>query len=101
MATKGGKFERLGAAYPISHPARAAIIALLRKEIKSYPAKIARTLELNERLVSFHLSMLSARGFVDSEYGLANPPSPPRVVRYYRLTSKVDEVLEQFVSDLK
>lgn len=94
-------FEDLGGAYTLSHPARAAIVALLRKKKKAYPAEIARELELSERLVSFHLSMLSGAGFVASEYALSNPGNPPRVVKYYRLTDKVDEAIERLVKELR
>ena len=99
--TKIKHLEELGGAYTLSHPARAAIVALLRKKGKSYPAEIARELGLSERLVSFHLSMLSGGGFLVSEYALSNPGNPPRVVKYYQLTKKVDEALERFVKELK
>jgi len=56
---------------------------------------------LSERLVSFHLSMLSGAGFVTSEYALSNPGNPPRVVKYYRLTKKVDEAIQRLVRELK
>lgn len=94
-------FQKLGAAYIISHPARATIVSFLRKKGKAYPAQISREINLSPRLVTFHLSMLSTGGFVNSEYGLANPSNTPKAVRYYYLTDKVDKVLEDFVSSLK
>jgi len=88
-------------AYVLSHPVRTAIIEILKKKQKAYIAQIAKELGLSERLVAFHLSILSTAGFVVSEYGLSNPQAtPPRAVRYYHLTSKVDKVLKQFVAAL-
>lgn len=89
-------------AYVLSHPVRAAIIEGLKKKQKAYIAQVANELGLSERLVSFHLSILSTAGFVESEYGLSNPRgTPPRAVRYYHVTPKVDEVLNEFVAALK
>lgn len=102
MAIKRNEMEQLGGAYTLSHPARAAIVKFLRKEGPAYTTQIAKTLGVSERLASFHLSMLSSNGFLDSEYKLTNPAtSPPRVARYYRLTPKVDETLQTFVDALK
>lgn len=95
------EMEELGGAYVLSHPVRAAIIRLLRKEKEMYTSKIAETLQLSDRLVAFHLSMLTSAGFVNSDYRLTNPMNPPRVARYYRLTPKVDETLEKFMAAMK
>ncbi len=96
------EFEEVGAAYPLSHPARASIIKFLKKEKKAYITQIAKALELNERLISFHLSVLSKGGFAESEYGLSNPSTNhPRAVRYYHLTEKVDKTLNEFLAALK
>jgi len=89
-------------AYILSHPVRAAIIRLLRREEEMYTTKIAGILGLSDRLTAFHLSMLTSAGFVDSKYRLTNNPgNPPRIARYYRLTPKVDETLRTFVEALK
>jgi len=91
------EMEELSGAYVLSHPVRASIIKMLREKGKMYTSKMARELGLSERLVAFHLSMLSTGEFVTSTYGKANPPNPPRIVRYYELTKKVDEVLNKFI----
>lgn len=93
--------QKTSGAYIISHPVRASIIKLLRKHQEMYISKMAKTLGVSERLAAFHLSMLASGGFVDSEYRLANPGSPPRVVRYYRLTQKVDKTLNSFIEEMK
>ena len=95
------KIEGARGAYVLSHPVRFAIIKLLRAEGETYTSKIAEKLGINNRLVAFHLSMLATGGFVDSEYRLTNPGNPPRVARYYRLTSEVAKTLEKFVAELK
>lgn len=88
--------------YVLSHPVRRAVIEVLKKKQKAYIAQIANELGLSGRLVTFHLSILSTAGFVESEYGLSNPRgTPPRAVRYYHVTPKVDKVLNEFVAALK
>lgn len=97
-----GKIKRTSGVYVLGHPVRAAIIEVLKKKQKAYIAQIAKELDLSERLVSFHLSILSTTGLVESEYGLSNPRgTPPRAVRYYHVTPKVDKVLNEFVAALK
>ena len=93
---------RISSAYVLSHPIRTAIIKILREKGEAYPAQIAKELGLSERLVTFHLSVLSSAELVKSRYGLTNPvKSPPRAVRYYRATSKVDEAVDEFAASLK
>jgi len=104
---KGGKMRKgdvkgASGVYVLSHPVRAAIIKVLKKKDSAYIAQIAKELNLSERLISFHLSILSTGGFVESEYALSNPmTAPPRVVKYYRLTPKVDETFGEFAAALK
>lgn len=100
MVLKTETIQELGDAYTLSHPVRASIVKHLRKE-KGYSRKIARDLGLSDRLVGFHLSILSKGGFVSSEYALSNPAkNPSRVVRYYSLTDKVNVTLKKFAADL-
>lgn len=102
MALSQDELRKMGAIYPLSHPARASIVKLLKKEGKAYIAQIAKALGLSERLVSFHLSVLHSNGFVESEYALSNPSTnPPRVVRYYSLTGKVDKALDEFIANIR
>ncbi len=96
------ELQKMGSIYPLSHPARASIIKMLKKEGKAYIAQIAEALGISERLASFHLSVLHSRGFVESEYGLSNPSkNPPRVVRYYYITDKVDKALDEFIANIR
>jgi len=95
------QMQKLSGAYTLSHPIRASIVKLLRQNEEMYVSKVAKELGISERLAAFHFSMLSSAGFVTSQYRLANPGSPPRVVRYYRLTSKVDQTLKDFIEVMK
>lgn len=102
MIKREDEMVHLGGAYTLSHPARAKIVKFLKKQQPAYIRQIAEGVRLSDRLVSFHLSMLSTGEFVESEYGLSNPETnPPRMVKYYRLTPKVDDTLRTFVSELK
>lgn len=101
MKTGRKRLEDFGGAYVLSHPVRAAVVKLLRKEGEMYTRKIAERLGLSDRLVAFHLSMLTSAGFVNSDYRITATMSPPRVARYYRLTPKVDETLDKFTLALR
>jgi predicted transcriptional regulator len=93
--------KRTSGVYVLAHPVRRAIVEVLKKK-EAYIAQIAKELDLSERLVSFHLSILSTTGLVESRYGLSNPTkNPPRAVRYYHITPKVEEVLKEFIESLK
>jgi len=95
------KVRTSSGAYVLSHPVRRAVIEVLQRKDRAYIAQIANELGLSARLVTFHLSILSTSGFVESEYGLSNPrETPPRAVRYYQVTPKVDKVLNEFVASL-
>ena len=93
--------ENSGGAYVLSHPVRANIIRLLKKEGEMYTSKIAKVLGFSDRLLAFHLSILASNGFIESEYRLTNPEQPPRVARYYKVTGRVEAILEEFVASLK
>ena len=101
MVNTKEEMERLSGAYILSHPVRAAIVRLIRKQGQMYTAKIAVALGISERLAAFHLSMLASAGFLASEYRMTNPGIPPRVAKYYQLTPKVDETLKAFAEAMK
>ena len=102
MSKSRDELAKIGALYPLTHPARASIIKLLKSQGKAYIAQIAKKLGVKERTASFHLSVLAGGGFVKSEYGLSNPgKKPPRVVRYYSLTDKVDKAIKDFLDELE
>ena len=102
MPPKTASIHSLGDVYTLSHPVRASIIRFLKTQGKGYPAQIARNFGLSERLVSFHLSILSKGDFVTSEYALSNPAkNPSRVVRYYSSTEKVEKTLKKFTQDME
>lgn len=89
-------------AYALVHPTRYKIVKLLRSKEKLYIAQIAKKLELNPKVASFHLTVLANYGFVDGDYGLKNPKKgAPKAVKYYRLTNKVDQVLSKLRKELE
>ncbi len=101
MKVERKEMEEFEGAYVLSHPVRAAITKLLKKEGAMYTSKIAKTLDFSDRLIAFHLSMLASAGFVESNYQLTNPGTPPRIARYYSLTDKVDKTLAEFMASMK
>lgn len=94
MKTNGKSRERkdeIRNIYMVSHPVRNSILSNLDKHEKdgTYPTKIAKEIEQERELVSFHLLKLENAGIVEGEYGLKNPEkNPPRAVKYYKLTRK-------------
>lgn len=85
----------LSDAYVLMHPTRYQIIQILKEaEGPLYIAQIADKLQIDDKLASFHLSVLSKHGFVQSEFRLENPPrGGPKALKYYTLTEKVDQTL--------
>jgi len=83
--------------YGLLLPTRYKICKLLEDSQKPmYASRIAEELELERKLVSFHLSWLEEHGFVTSEFGLANPAkTAPKAVRYYKPTGKAKELLSR------
>jgi DNA-binding transcriptional ArsR family regulator len=82
-------------------PMRMRIIKVLREAGKPlYIREIADRLGEDWKIVSYHLTALADAGFVEGEFRVIEPPkSNPRVVgkagKFYRLTIKVDEVLNR------
>jgi len=80
--------------YGLFLPTRLAIYNLLESGKKLYASQIGEELNLDRKLVSFHLAWLEEHGFVKSSFGLANPSNvAPKAVRYYESTGKGKELL--------
>jgi len=63
--------------------------------------EIATKIEEDRRLVSFHLTTLEDRGFATSEFGIVKKPSSMgKAGRFFKLTPKVDSVLEELTKIL-
>jgi len=79
------------------------IMALVRARGKPmYIEEIAREINENHRLVSFHLVLMQREGFLTSEVREINKPDSPsgRAGRFYTLTPKVDEILSKLKKEL-
>lgn len=93
------KIESLSSAYVMAHPVRATIINYLRANPGAYIAQIARVFGVNERVIAFHISMLSTAGCLTSEYGFTE--NPKRIVRRYQIDEKkIGQALAPLVSVL-
>ncbi len=90
----GNEMEELKLSHFLTHPVRLKIIFTLRRLGKSYIGQIARETGFSEELIGFHIASLAQHGFLHSEYGLNHTTKPPRAVKYFHLTEKVDQTLK-------
>ena len=80
-------------AHVLVHPIRFRIVELLR-ENPMHINSISKALGEERRLVSYHLQILEASGFLSSKYELsAQEKSKGKAIRRFWVTDKVDEVL--------
>ena len=79
------------------HPVRWKILTALKgKDKEMYIDEIANMIEEDRRLVSFHLSILQNRGFLESEFKVLQvPKSKGKAGRFFRLTEKFDKLRPQ------
>jgi len=79
------------------HPLRYRIVELL-EEKPMHINEISNALEEETRLVSYHLLILVEHGFLRSNYEISErSKSRRKVTRKYRVTEKVEEVIDSFV----
>lgn len=85
------------------HPIRFKIVKKLREEKRPmYVDEIATSIEVDRRLVSFHLTTLEKFGFAESEFMVINKPqSKGKAGRFYKLTPKVESVLGDLAEAIK
>jgi predicted ArsR family transcriptional regulator len=84
------------------HPIRYQIVRSIREKGRLYINQMADMLDIDRKVVSFHLSTLSQYGFVESEYEVLKiPHSKGKAAKYFRLTDKVDEVLANVKTELE
>lgn len=78
-----------------THPARARILGLLG-ERPEYAAKMARELEIDPRVVRFHISVLERHKLIKGEFELTkSSEGNPYAAKYWSLTESGEEVLSQ------
>ncbi len=77
------------------HPVRYRIVELLMDE-PMHINEISREVNIERRLVSYHLLTLEEHGFVKSNYEISeHPRSKGRAIRKYEPTEKVKHVLSE------
>lgn len=79
------------------YPLRYRIVELL-EEKPMHITGISTVLEEEGRLVSYHLLILVEHGFLRSNFEISEQTrSRGKAIRTYRVTEKVEEVIERFV----
>ena len=86
--------------YVLMQPIRLKIVKLLKQSKEPlYIEQIAEKVDEDRRSVSFHLATLAENGFVEGDFGtIRSPTKNPGVGKagkFYKLTPKVDEVLQK------
>ncbi len=79
-----------------SHPTRIRILHRLLNG-DNYAAKLGQELDIERKVISFHLAELEKVGLVEGKYAL-NQDKRPVAVKYYKMTRKGKEILEHIVS---
>jgi DNA-binding transcriptional ArsR family regulator len=84
--------------YVATHPTRLNILFQLESE-KVYASKLEELINVNRKIISFHLSKLEKVGLVASEYGLmTSSKTRPMAVRYYSLTTEGEKMVKKLKS---
>lgn len=80
-------------AHVLVHPIRFRLVELLREK-PMHINSISKALGEERRLVSYHLQILEANGFLNSKYELSEQEKTKgKAIRKFWVTDKVDEVL--------
>ena len=83
-----------------AQPTRLQILNSLTKKEKLYATNLAGELNIERKVIAFHLNALEKAGLVKSEYGLSYE-NRPAAVRYYQILPKGKEILEKILGMLK
>ncbi|HJR85236.1 MAG TPA: transcriptional regulator [Nitrososphaeraceae archaeon] len=81
--------------YVATHPTRSNILTQLESQ-KMYASKLEDKINVDRKIISFHLSKLEKAGLVASEYGLmTSSKTRPMAVRYYSLTTEGEKMVKK------
>lgn len=81
--------------YVATHPTRSNILTQLESQ-KMYASKLEQIINIDRKIISFHLAKLEKAGLVASEYGLmATSKTRPMAVRYYTLTVEGEKMVKK------
>ena len=80
--------------YVVMHPARKKILFSLSNS-DSYASKLADELDINAKVVQFHLDILQKYGLVRGAFDLENPTEGrPVAVRRFKLTAAGQDMID-------
>jgi DNA-binding transcriptional ArsR family regulator len=81
--------------YVATHPTRSNILTQLESQ-RMYESKLEEIINVDRKIISFHLSKLERTGLVASEYGLmTTSKTRPMAVRYYSLTVEGEKMVKK------
>ncbi|RZN33353.1 MAG: ArsR family transcriptional regulator [Methanophagales archaeon ANME-1-THS] len=87
-------------AHVLLHPIRFRIVKLLA-ERPMHINEIAKAMEEERRLVSYHLLTLEQYGFVSSKYEISeHPKSRGKAIRKYWVNGKMEDVISELKKKL-
>lgn len=88
--------EDVRLAHIITHPVRHKIAKLLTNSQKMYIAQMSEELDVDRKVVSFHLRVMERDGLLETKLETKTPHvGNPVLVRYAWLTDKTKEILEK------
>ncbi len=97
--------EILKDGFHLMHPIRYKIIQILRDKNRAmYIDEIAKFIDVDRRLTSYHLTTLEKLGFAESMFDVIKKPTAKglgKAGRFYSITPKVDEVLGELARILE
>lgn len=84
------------------HPIRLKILHILEEKGEMYIDEIAKNVDIDRRLISFHLGVLQNYGFLESSFKVVEEPhSKGKAGRFFTLTSKYEETKSRLSDFLK
>lgn len=79
-----------------AHPTRLRILHNILKE-GNYAAKLGQELDIERKVIAFHLAELEKVGLVEGKYAL-NQDQRPVAVKYYKITPKGKYIYQHVVA---
>jgi predicted transcriptional regulator len=83
-----------------AQPNRLNILNALTRHGKMYASNLSRELNVERKVIAFHLNALEKAKLVKSEFGLSDDYRPA-AVKYYEILPRGKEILEKILGILK
>jgi predicted transcriptional regulator len=90
----------IGLIHVAAQSTRLQILNQLTYGKKMYPTQLEKTLNIQRRVISFHLDALEKAQLVKSEFGLSKDQRP-QAVKYYAITPKGKDIFARVLDMLK